>query len=132
MTGVESSCAGERVRSPQNGARLTGRAGHDSPAGVDRGSYAGIGIKQQPAIVFDGAHAGLLEMLCVGSAVAIPAVVGNVHQRLRPIVGKLSDLVWEDGFVTDERTELVPARIEGRAGSASREVSYLLGQASSK
>ena len=60
---------------------------------------------RQPAIIFDGAHAGLIQVLRVGAAVAIPSVVGNVHQELRALIGELADFIGKYRFVADEHAE---------------------------
>ena len=104
MPGVESGLVRQRVRSIERCPDLARHAGYDSAVGIDRGSDPGIGVSQQPASILDCPHASLLEVLCVGAAVTIPSVVGNVHENLRAVGGGLPDLIRKDGLVTDEYT----------------------------
>ena len=71
-------------------------------------------------------------MLGVGAAVTIPAVIGNVHKNLRALLHGLADLIWKDGFVANENSELCISSLQGHAGSATRKVAYIIGESSSK
>ena len=65
---------------------------------------------KQPAIVFDRSHARLVQMLRVRAAVAIPAVVGDVHENLRAIVRELTHFIGKYRLVADEDAELADLR----------------------
>ena len=67
------------------------KARNDSAIRIDGGGEAGVGIAQQPAIVFDGTHAGLVQVLGPCAGVAVPAVVGNIDEDLGAVGGKLTD-----------------------------------------
>ena len=63
---------------------------------------AGVGVAEHPAAIFDGAHAGHVEVLPGRAGVAVPAVVADVDQDLGAVEGELADFVGEDGLVADE------------------------------
>ena len=62
----------------------------------------GIGVAQQPAGIFHGTHARLLQVLSIGAAVPVPAVIGNVDENLRAVFGELPDVIGEYRFVADK------------------------------
>src|SRR5579862_2244347 len=132
MPRVERGYRSERVGCDQSRLLLTRNASDDSSPGIDGGRDPGVGGAEQPAVVFDGAHAGLVQVLRVGATVAVPSVIGNVDEDLRALIGELADFVGEDGFVTDENAELFAAGIEGLARHSMSEFADFLGEASSE
>src|SRR5450755_4028337 len=130
MGSVEGGYVGQGVGRPQDGADFARDGGHDSSVRVDGGGDAGVGVAQQPAFIFDGPHAGLLQVLGVGAAVAVPAVIGNIDEDLRAVGGELADFVGKNGFVADEHAELVAAGIERLARAAAGKIADLLSQSS--
>ncbi len=78
------------------------RGGDDSAVGRDGCGDSGVGGAENPAVVFDGAHANHVQVLPWGAGVAVPAVVGDVDQNFSAQLGELADLVAEDGLVADE------------------------------
>ena len=44
-------------------------------------------------------------MLRISSAIAIPAIVGDIHQHLSAVFGELPDFVRENRFVADKNAE---------------------------
>ena len=104
----------------------------DSPVGINRRRDAGVGVAQQPAVVFDRAHAGLFQVLGVSPAVSVPAVVGDIHKDLRAVGGQLPDLIGKDRFIADEHPELVLSGLQRRPRSSGREIANLLGQSAGK
>ena len=96
MASVERGYGGEGIRSGQSASNLARPASYDATVGVHRRGYASVGSKQKPAIVLDGAHARLIQMLGIGAAVAVPPVVRDIYEDLGAVAGKLSDLVGED------------------------------------
>ena len=69
---------------------------------IDDGSDAVVGIAQQPAAVFDGAHAGYVEVLPGGAGVAVPSVVADVDENFGAELGEVANLIGKDSFVADE------------------------------
>src|SRR5215469_3653337 len=102
MASVERGYVGEGIGSAQSASDLTLQAGYDASVGVHRCGHTRVGGKQKPAIVLDGAHARLIQMLGIGAAIAIPTVVRNIHEDLGPIAGELPNFVGKDRFVTDK------------------------------
>ena len=101
---------------------------HAAP-GIDRGGDAGIGFAQQPAIVFDGPHARLIQVLREGAAISIPSVIGNIHQKLRALISELPDLIGKDRLIADENSKPLAACVERYAGCAVSELADFFGQA---
>src|SRR5579872_7492225 len=132
MTSIEGTRIDKRIRRPQSSTGFSRRAGYDASVRIDSGSHACIRIEQQPAVIFDGSHARLFEMLRVGAAVAVPAVVRNIYQHLRSIPNKLANFIRKNGFVADEHAEFCTARIQRLSRRASGKISDFLGQASRK
>src|ERR1700733_2490437 len=71
-------------------------------------------------------------MLRVGAAVAVPAVVGNVHKNLRTLIRKLAHFARKNGFVTDENTDARAACVKRFARSAVLEFADFFRQTSGK
>jgi len=71
-------------------------------------------------------------MLRIGAAVAIPTVVRNVYEYLRAVIRELADLVRKNRFVTDERPQPQPGRIQRTSRSAMLKLPYLPGQSPGK
>src|SRR6516162_8086007 len=120
---VERGALKRRIRSLQRRALLARGFRHNAPVGVNYGGDPGVGGAQKPAVVFDCAHARHVEMLPRRSGVSEPSVIRDVHKHISPIEGELSNLVGEDGFVTDERPNSDIALFERDALCASRECS---------
>src|SRR5579863_1505112 len=72
---VERSYRSERVMRDQRSTLLAWKPLHSSPVGIYRRCHARVRRAQKPAVVLDGAHARLIQVLCVSAAVAVPAVV---------------------------------------------------------
>ena len=100
--GVEGDVALVAEGDVEAGAAMA-RSGHgDVAAWVDGGGDAGVGGAQDPAMVFDGAHAHHIQVLPGCAGVSIPAVVGNIDENVRAQIFELTNLISEDGFVADE------------------------------
>ena len=56
----------------------------------------------------------------------------TIHEDLRSLGGKLPNVIWKDGLVTDEQAELCAARVQWYARPASLKFSNLFRQASSE
>src|SRR5579872_6176179 len=76
-------------------------------------------------MVFNRAHAGHIEMLAGSGETAKPSVIGDVHQHLGAIVGKVPYLVAEYRFVADEGAELVSADIKDLALGSTGKVANI-------
>ena len=106
---IKSQLAGKCIRSLQCGSHLARHLRHDPAIGIDGSRHPRIGVAQQPAIILHCPHAGLLQMLRLGAAVAIPAVVRDVHENLRSIGHELANLIRENRLVANENSDLFPA-----------------------
>src|SRR5271154_3858694 len=71
-------------------------------------------------------------MLRPGAAVAIPAVVGDIHQHIRSAQDKLPDLIGENGLVADECAQALVAGREWIVRFTALKLSNLFRQASGK
>src|SRR6185312_9967268 len=103
----------------------------DPSVGIDGRSDARISGAQKPARIFDCPHPRLLQMLRVSAAVAIPAVVRDIHKNLRTIFGEPPHFVGKNGLVTDKDAQLFIACLQRSTRLPAREISNFLGQASS-
>jgi hypothetical protein len=56
----------------------------------------------------------LIQVLGIGAAVAVPAIVGNVHEYVSTETGRLADFVGKDRLVADEDSNEFTAGIERR------------------
>ena len=91
VTGVERGYVGQGIAGVKRCPDLARDGGHHSAVRINRGRNAGVGVTQQPTVIFYRAHARLFQVLRVSPAVAVPAVVGNVHKHLRSIGCQLPD-----------------------------------------
>src|SRR5438874_753220 len=132
MKCIEGRGVRQGIRSLQNNTHLAGNGSHNASIGVDGSSHSGIGIAQHPAPIFYGAHASLFQMLRVSAAIAIPAIVRNIYEYLRPIGGKLPDFVGENGLIANENSYLVFPSLERSSRRAPGKVTNLLGESSSE
>src|SRR5437868_13847668 len=132
MTCIEGRGVRQGIRSLQNNTHLAGYGGHNASIGVDGSTHSGIGIAQQPARIFYGTHTSLFQMLRVSATIAIPAIVRNIHEYLRPVGGRLPDFVGENGLIADENSHLVLPGLQRRSRRASRKITDLLRQSSSE
>jgi len=107
VTGVERGYVGDGVWGIESGPDLARDAGNNSPVRIDGGGHSGVGVAQQPAVIFDSAHAGLFQVLGVGPAVTIPTIIRDVHENFGAIGGQLPDFVGKDRLIADEDAELV-------------------------
>src|SRR5208337_2753732 len=87
---------------------------------------------QQPPVIFNGPHFGLLQVLFPRAAVAIPAVVRDIQQNLCALQRSLPHFVGKDRFITDEHSKALTSGIQWRPRSTSLKLSHFLGQTSSK
>ncbi len=111
------------------GADVARCGGGDATVGIDGCGDSGVGGTQNPAVIFDGAHADHVEVLPGGAGVAVPAVVGDVDQDFGSLLGELADLVAEDGLVADEGSVGVAAGGEDGALLAGIEEAYFVEEA---
>jgi hypothetical protein len=116
MRPVESSDESEGVRRYQRGSLLPGKTRGHPTNWIDGGRNTGVRRAQNPSVVLDGAPSGLIQMLGVSAAVAIPPVIRDIHEYLRAVPRKLADLVRENRLVADER----PQPMAGRNQRTSR------------
>ena len=87
----------------------------DAAIGIDDGGDAVVGVAQKPAAVFDGAHAGHVQVLPGRAGVAVPAIVADVDEDLGAELREVADFVGEDGLVTDEDAVAVAVEAEDLA-----------------
>src|SRR5579864_2205625 len=132
MAGIESSNESTSIGCDQCRPLLAWNPRNHASPRVDGGGDSSVGGTEQPAVIFDGAHARLIQVLRVGAAVTVPSVVGNIYEHLRSLVGELADLVGENGFVADEQTKSFVSRIERTARDAVLKLSNFLCQAARK
>src|SRR4029077_9780461 len=95
--------------------------------GVDGCGQASVRVTQQPSIILDGAHAGLIQMLRPRARVPIPAIVRNVDQHTRTGGSPLTHLVWEDRLIADEDTQLSSSSRQRLTRCTTRETPHSLG-----
>src|SRR5207302_6913614 len=100
--------------------------GGDSAVGIDGRGNSCVGGAENPAVIFDGAHANHVEVLPCGAGVAVPAVIGDVDQDIGALLGEMADFVAEDGFVADEGSVGVAACGEDGALLAGFEETYFV------
>src|SRR3989442_11397213 len=67
-------------------------------------------------------------MLFPGAAVAIPAVVGQVDNRLGAALHILTHFIWKNRLIADKNAKRLPACIQRFAGVSPSEVSDLVRQ----
>src|SRR5205823_6714685 len=132
MTGVERCGVRQGIRSLQNNSQLARCRAYDASIGIDRSSYPGVGVAQQPSRIFYRAHTSLLQVLRISATIAIPAIVRNIHEYLGPICGKLPDFIGENGFITNENSDLIFSSLQWRSRRATGKIADLLGQSSSE
>ena len=58
--------------------------------GIHHARNAGIGRARQRQPLFDGAHARCCKMLIRPRRLPIPAVIGDIDQKLRPVFSALT------------------------------------------
>src|SRR4029077_2356084 len=78
VAAIERGYGSERIRRDQYRPLLARNLRSDSPPWIDRGRNSCIRSAQQPAIILDRAHASLIQMLSVGPAIAVPAIIRNI------------------------------------------------------
>src|SRR5258708_25837304 len=132
MPGVKSGGAVQSVRGLQSSAGFSWSAPHNSAVRIYRRGHAGVSVAQQPARIFHRAHSSLLQALGVSAAVAIPAVIRDIHEYLGAILCELPHVVRENGFVTDKDAQLLIAGRQRPARDAARKIPDFFGQTSSK
>src|SRR5580704_5332263 len=106
VTSVERGVLFQRVAALQRRALVAWNLVHDAAVRIDDSGDAAVGVAQQPTVIFDGAHASHVEVLPRCTALAIPSVVGDVHEKLSAIGGQVADLIGKDRFVADEYARL--------------------------
>src|SRR5262249_30769193 len=89
---------------------------------IDRRGNAVVGGQQNPAVVLDRSHSRHCQMLKWSPGFAIPGVVRDVDQDLRPISRKLSDFIGEDRLVADEDSSFHSIQIESAPFGAAGKV----------
>src|ERR1700686_5441659 len=102
MARVEGGCIVEAVDSLQYGSDFARGALQDPARWINRSCDACVRGAQKPSCIFYCAHSCLLQMLRVGAAIAIPAVVRDVHENLRAIFRKLPNFIRKYKFIADE------------------------------
>ena len=112
VRGVEGEVVLVAEADPDAGADVARSGGDDSTVGCDGGGDSGVGGAEDPAVIFDGAHADHVEVLPRGAGVAVPAVVGDVNEDFGTLFGEFANLVAKDGLVADEGSVGVAARGE--------------------
>ena len=58
--------------------------------------------RENPATIFDGAHADHVEVLPWSAGVAVPGVVADVDEDFGAELGEVADFVGKHGLVADE------------------------------
>src|SRR4029077_19898514 len=99
MTRVERRIGSKGIGCDEGSALLARNSCDDSSPGIDGGCDTGVGRAQKPTVIFDSAPARLVEMLRVGTAVAVPTIIGNVHEDLRTLIGKLAHFIGKNRFI---------------------------------
>src|SRR5262249_53235494 len=127
---IESSNGSEGIWGYQSRALLARNAGHNSSHGIDRGGHPGVCRAQKPAVVFNGTHAGLVQVLGVGTAVTVPSVIGDVDQNLRTLIGALPHFVRKNRFVADKYPNACVTCIERRTRNSMLELAHFFREAS--
>src|ERR1035438_4862906 len=123
---IESEVRLVSVASHQRSQRMPrSRQGHAAPR-IDGGGDAIVGVPQYPSVIFDGSHARHIEVLPRSAGVAVPAVVGDVDQYLRPVLRKEAYLVGEDRLIADEEAESVAAGLKHLALLSALEIDELV------
>src|ERR1022692_5283924 len=132
MTRIEGGTRAESIRCLERGANFARRGGYDSSIRIDGSRHPRVRRREQPAVIFDGAHFGLLQMLVPGAAVAVPAVVRNIQQNLCALQRSLTHLVGKDRLVADERSQVFAAGLQWCVRSAVLKFSHFFSQSSRK
>ena len=126
--GYRSECIGR----DQRAAFFPRQPRHGPPIRIDRSRHAGISRTQNPAVILDRPHASLIEMLCVGAAVAIPAVIRYIHKNLCAVIRKLPHFIWKHRLVADENSQRRAARISGARDCPRSKLSDFFSQSAGK
>ena len=107
MGGVEGDIAAESILGGKRVDLVPGDALAHPSVGIDGRGHAVVGIAQQPAPVLDGPHARHVQVLPGGAGVAVPPVIGDVHQDLGPVGGKVAHFIREHRLVADKHAVAV-------------------------
>ena len=75
ILGVEGEVFLKAVAGDERGEFVARDGLGDAALGVDGGGDAVVGVEENPAVIFNGAHAGHVEVLPGGAGVAVPGVV---------------------------------------------------------
>src|SRR4051812_10570831 len=102
MAGVERGDRSAGIRRDKCGSLLAGNTGSNASPGIDGRGHSSVGVTEEPAIVLNGTHTSLIQVLRICATVAIPAIIRNVHEDLRTLIGRLPDFIGENRFVADE------------------------------
>src|ERR1035438_1083769 len=132
MTRIEGGTRAESIRCLERGANFARRGSYNPSRRSDGSRHPRVRRREQPAVIFDGAHFGLLQVLLPGAAVAVPAVVRDIQQNLCALQRSLAHFIGKDRFVADERSQTFAAGLQWRVRSAVLKFSDLLSQASRK
>src|SRR5665213_3591936 len=77
---------------------------------IDYSCHTVIGSNQYPAIVFNGAHPGHIQVLPGSAGIAIPAIIGNINQNVRALLYKRAYCVGENRLVPYEHSVAMTVR----------------------
>src|ERR1035437_3634536 len=132
MAGVEGWGFLQRIRRLQLRALVARGLGHHAPQWVNHRRNTGIGIAQQPAIVFHSAHACLVQVLPRSASLAVPPVVRDVDEQFSAVFCELPDFVREDRLVTEKRANLRVTHFQWEPRFAAGEGPDLAGKPTGK
>jgi len=132
MLRVERGARDKRIRRNHRGALLTRHIRHYPSPGINRRRQSRIRRAQQPAIVFDGPHPSLLQVLLPCPAISIPAVIRDIHQHPGPIERKPSHFVGKNRLITDKGPDSFSASIQRLARCAMLKLPNLFRQPASE
>src|SRR5579859_1059841 len=128
MAGVEGLGGNNSVGRQQAGALLARGLRHNASVRINAGGNAGIGVAQDPAIIFNSPHSRHVQVLAGSAMLAVPSVVGDVDEHLRAIDRELPDFLGENRFIADKNSySLVAGGEDGARGSRAK-IAYLTGQ----
>ena len=110
MPRVKAGTRTKRVRRRQRGADLARGCRHDPSVRIDGCRHPRIRRRQQPPVILDRPHLRLLQVLLPGAAVAVPAVIRDIHQNLCALQRSLPHFVGKDRFIADKHSRAARPR----------------------
>ncbi len=69
---------------------------HHASVRINGRRHPRVRIAQQPAVILDRPHPRHVQVLPGSAGVAIPAVVGDIHEYLRSILHEFPHLIGKD------------------------------------